>query len=181
MTKRIPWFERTWNLDFPAGQFREIIERLRGTPLRVAALVDPWPRDVLIARDGDMWSIQQNVGHLFDLEPLWSGRLDDFLSKTPVMRGADLANKKTNAADHNDKPIQEVLDAFAESRASLVARLEALGPEVFAWTSDHPRLRAPMRLVDLCFFTAEHDDYHLVRITQLGRLFTPNAAATGAQ
>ena len=30
-----------------------------------------------------------------------------------------------------------------------------------------PRLRTPMRLIDLGFFVAEHDDHHLARITEL--------------
>jgi hypothetical protein len=29
----------------------------------------------------------------------------------------------------------------------------------------------PMRLVDMVFFQAEHDDYHLARISELMRLF----------
>jgi hypothetical protein len=35
----------------------------------------------------------------------------------------------------------------------------------------HPRLNQPMRVVDLLFFVAEHDDYHLARISELIREF----------
>jgi predicted short-subunit dehydrogenase-like oxidoreductase (DUF2520 family) len=34
-------------------------------------------------------------------------------------------------------------------------------------TSLHPRLKRPMRLIDLCFFVAEHDDHHLAIATRL--------------
>jgi hypothetical protein len=35
----------------------------------------------------------------------------------------------------------------------------------------HPRLQQPMRVVDMAFFVAEHDDHHLARMTQLARMF----------
>jgi len=31
----------------------------------------------------------------------------------------------------------------------------------------HPRLQQPMRVLDLAFFVAEHDDHHLAHITRL--------------
>ena len=33
----------------------------------------------------------------------------------------------------------------------------------------HPRLGTPMRLIDLAFFVAEHDDHHLAQITFLSK------------
>jgi len=33
----------------------------------------------------------------------------------------------------------------------------------------HPRLRQPMRMVDLAYFLSDHDDYHLARTGQLMR------------
>jgi hypothetical protein len=35
------------------------------------------------------------------------------------------------------------------------------------FTSLHPRLKVPMNVIDLAYFVAEHDDYHLVRISEL--------------
>jgi len=46
-----------------------------------------------------------------------------------------------------------------------------LEPESFARVAIHPRLNIPMRLVDMLYFQAEHDDYHLARISELVRLF----------
>jgi hypothetical protein len=37
-----------------------------------------------------------------------------------------------------------------------------------AW---HPRLKVRIRVLDLVFFIAEHDDHHLARISELKRLF----------
>jgi hypothetical protein len=36
-------------------------------------------------------------------------------------------------------------------------------------TGIHPRLKQPMRLIDMCLFVAEHDDHHLMRMTVLAR------------
>ena len=49
----------------------------------------------------------------------------------------------------------------------LVRRLEQLDADRFGQTAIHPRLEQPMRIVDLIYFMAEHDDYHLARITEL--------------
>ena len=46
----------------------------------------------------------------------------------------------------------------------------------------HPRLLVTMRLVDLCHFTAEYDDYHLARISELSKLLLalgPNTVTIG--
>ena len=50
-----------------------------------------------------------------------------------------------------------------------VARLDSLEAEVFGRIALHPRLNVQMRLVDMLFFQAEHDDYHLTRISELLR------------
>jgi hypothetical protein len=46
-------------------------------------------------------------------------------------------------------------------------RLEAVESKALTHTAQHPRMRTPMTLVDHAFFVAEHDDYHLARITEL--------------
>ena len=48
--------------------------------------------------------------------------------------------------------------------------LEGADASALERTARHPRLGTPMRLIDIAFFTAEHDDHHLARITELLRL-----------
>jgi malonyl-CoA O-methyltransferase len=167
-----PWFERTFNFDFPTAKFPEILERLRGTPIRVAEWIAGLDADVLTRRDDHGWSIQENIGHLADLEALGLGRLDDFDRDAEVLRAADLSNRATNEANHNLAPVEFVLGEFRRGRGLLIERLEQLEPERYGQTSIHPRLNQPMRIVDFLLFTAEHDDYHLARIGQLVRKFT---------
>ncbi|MCZ6653414.1 MAG: DinB family protein [Planctomycetota bacterium] len=169
MSERVAWTERTFDFDFPDGLYREFMERLRGTPVRVEELIRSVPADRLTACPDQGWSIQQNVGHLLDLEPLVMTRLDEYDAGAAVLHAADMSNRKTNQAGHNDKSIESILSAFAEARAELVRRLESLAPARFGQTALHPRLNQPMRIVDMMYFQAEHDDYHLARITELNQ------------
>jgi hypothetical protein len=105
-----------------------------------------------------------------DLDELHDGRLDDFLAGTPVLRAADMTNRKTHEADYNRRPIAELLANFRRERERFVARLDAWDPGLVSLTAIHPRLQQPMRVIDMAFFTAEHDDHHLARMTELRSL-----------
>jgi hypothetical protein len=80
-----------------------------------------------------------------------------------------MSNRKTFEADHNQLPIENILNNFRRERTELVTRLDDLSSDTFARAAHHPRLNVSMRLVDMLFFQAEHDDYHLARISELIR------------
>src|SRR5690606_15396256 len=122
---------------------------------------------ILTVRLDDKWSILENIGHLIDLEPLWQGRLDDFLEGRTELRPADLQNTKTHQAGHNTTPPAELLQNFRRVREETVAKIRPLGEEIIFRTALHPRLKTPMRLMDSFLFVAEHDDHHLARITEI--------------
>ena len=163
------WFERKFDFSFPVELYPEIIERLRGTPARVEERVRDVPPALLTRRDGDKWSIQENIGHLLDLDELFAGRFEDYEHGLERLRAADLLNQKTHQAQHNSRPVEEILREFRRARLALVARLESQPPEYFRRTALHPRLNTPMRVTDLLYFVAEHDDHHLARISELLR------------
>jgi uncharacterized damage-inducible protein DinB len=167
MTARVAWIDRRFSFDFPSDVYPELMERLRGTPARLDERVRPLPRNILTVRDGVKWSIQEHAGHVMDLEELWAGRIDDFMSDTETLRAADLTNQKTHEANHNSRDVEAILAGFRVQRLALIKRLEGLTPEDFGRTARHPRLAQPMRLCDSMYFAAEHDDYHLARITEL--------------
>ena len=171
MTARIKWTDRKFDFSFPAGLFPEMIERVRGTPVRLEERVGLLPPEILRRREDERWSIQENAGHLLDLESLVRQRLDEYLANATALHAADMTNRKTYESHHNDAAISSILAAFREQRLQLVARLDSLAPEIFAQAAHHPRLNVPMRLVDMLFFQAEHDDFHLARISELRRLF----------
>jgi hypothetical protein len=114
--------------------------------------------------------MQENAGHLLDLESLVSQRVDEYLAGDTTLHAADMSNRKTYEATHNDVPVGSILTAFRAARHELVERLESLDADVFAHSALHPRLQVQMRLVDMLFFQAEHDDYHLARISELKKI-----------
>lgn len=165
---RLPWIERKWIFDYPVEVFPDILERLRGLPPRVEDMVRRVPDDVLAKRQREgTWSIKENIGHLIDTEKLPMQRIDEFLSGAPVLVAADMSNRATHEANHNDRPISDLLGGLRHGRRALMDKLDALSDGDFARTSKHPRLGTPMRLVDLCLFTADHDDYHVARMREL--------------
>jgi uncharacterized damage-inducible protein DinB len=163
------WTDRRFTFDLPEELFPEIVERLRGTPARIEDKVRPLSPALLTRRNGEAWSIQEHIGHLLDLDELHKGRLDDFLAGAAVLRPADVRNPRTWEAQHNERPIAEILSAFRGERERFVARLDAWDRSLLSRTSLHPRLNQPMRVIDMAFFTAEHDDHHLARMTELAR------------
>lgn len=167
---RIKWVDRRFEFSFPVELYPEYLERIRGTPARVAdRLAGVSPR-ILTRRSGKRWSVQEHAGHLADLdEAIFLPRLDEYDRGLPTLRAADMTNRATEAAQHNAQTLDQVVERFRATRAAILRRLEPLGQESFARTARHPRLDMPMRLVDLVYFQAEHDDYHLASITELLR------------
>lgn len=167
MAERRRWFDRQFEPGVSEDNFPGIVERVRGTPARIADLVRPVRPEVLVDSADGSWSIQENVGHLLDLEPLWLGRLDDLLAGAERLRPADLENRRTHEAGHNAAEMDTLLSQFRDARMRTVARLEQTSDESLRHTSLHPRLEQDMTVVDLFNFVAEHDDHHLARISEI--------------
>ncbi len=167
MISPTPWFERKFDFNFPVSQFPIILERLRGTAARLEFMLQEIPGKKLNRKDGDHWSIKEQVGHLYDLEDLWYGRIEDFLAGKELLRTADLNNTKTKEADHNSKNIQQLIQQFSKARNKLIQKVEEIDAATASRTALHPRLLQPMRLIDSLFFVAEHDDHHLAAIRNL--------------
>ena len=167
MAERIQWFSRKFAFDVEPWAYPNIVERVRGTPARIEERLRGVDRATLTRRVDDRWSIQENAGHLLDLESLWALRLDDFERGAERLSPADLQNRKTHDAGHNAASLADILKQFRVAREANVRRLEAYDEKFIARTALHPRLEQPMRVIDLMFFVAEHDDHHLATISQL--------------
>jgi uncharacterized damage-inducible protein DinB len=165
-----PWFQRKFTFDLPLSRLPNILERLRGSPARIEERVRVLPAAALQARFDGKWSIQENVGHLCDLEPLWIRRAEQVLAREPELAVADLTNRLTDDAHHNDAPLDHILKHLRALRLRFVSIMEGASGTALENAARHPRLGTPMRLVDIAFFTAEHDDHHLARITELMKL-----------
>lgn len=165
--KKTAWFNRKFPPIEDNGMLPSIIERLSGTPVRVEAIVGRLEPALLVSKPGGKWSIKEEIGHLSDLEPLWLGRLDDFVNGLAELRVTDLTNQKTHTANHNATDVRILLQRFREHRQRLVDKLIQLNDEELTGVSLHPRLKTPMRIVDLAYFVAEHDDHHLANIREI--------------
>jgi hypothetical protein len=170
MVERLEWIKRRFSFELPLGMYANVVERVRGTPARLEDLTRGLAREVLTRRDGDKWSMQEQAGHLLDLEDLGMRRLDDFEAGRDPLVAADMENRKTHEANHNANTIGNILGAFRKERMAFVRRLDDYDEAFVQRTALHPRLQVRIRLIDLVFFIAEHDDHHLARISELRRL-----------
>lgn len=171
MIEHLEWFKRQFVFELPLGMYANVVERVRGTPARLEDLMGGLSREVLTRRDGDKWSIQEQAGHLLDLEELGLKRLDDYEAGRDRLTAADLTNRKTHEANHNANTIKNILAQFRADRTAFVARLDLYDEAFVQRAALHPRLNLPMRVIDLAFFIAEHDDHHIARISELKRKF----------
>jgi hypothetical protein len=172
-----PWVERTFTFDFPPAKLPELIGRVCGTPARIEEIVRGLDGKALATNDGQGWSIQENIGHLLDLEYLALGRIDQIVRGERDLIAADMENRVMREANHNARDINELLAAFRVERAKVVARFEQVDEKDWEKSGIHPRLKIPMRIVDLAYFVAEHDDYHIARIRQLARAESSTSSA----
>lgn len=171
MVDRIEWLKRQFSFELPVWMYGNVLARVRGTPARLEDLVRGLPPEILTRRDNDKWSIQEQAGHLLDLEPLGMGRLDDYEAGRDALQAADTSNRRTHEADHNAGAIEDILAAFRRERTEFVSRMDAYDEAFIERTALHPRLSMHIRPIDLAYFIAEHDDHHLARISELRRLF----------
>lgn len=164
MPEITPWFTRSFPFPISAKLIPNLASRLRGTPARLEELLRGIAPEPMTAKPNGSWSIQEHVGHLGDIEPLWLLRVEDYVTGASELTPTDLQNKKTDAANHNAQSLEEILRRFRDTRAALVRRIES--PDIQGLTKNipHPRLRMPMGLADHLYFVAEHDDHHLASI-----------------
>jgi len=167
MISPTPWIERSFNFDFSAGLYPCLLERLRGTPARIEEMVHGVDDRLLSKKPNAGWSVKEQIGHLMALEALHEGRLDDFIAGKQILREADMTNKDTETSNHNEKSAETLLKNFRRARSNFVLRLENADDSLIQSSSLHPCLKILMRMVDMVYFTCEHDDHHLAKIRSL--------------
>jgi uncharacterized damage-inducible protein DinB len=161
------WFERKFEFSFPVELRPNLCARLRGTPARLEEALRGRSHEILTVKAQGIWTAQEHAGHMLDLEELWLTRMEDYVAGSEWLTVADLKNRKTDEADYNSRPLEQILTDFRAARGTLLKRVEELDAALFARSIPHPRLKTPMRLVDHLYFVAEHDDHHLARIWEL--------------
>jgi len=165
--KRTNWFDRKFSPIDDNGILPCIIERLEGTPARLTEKMKQVSQTILSVSKDHKWSIKREIGHLIDLEPLWLERAKEIIAGEPDLKKADLTNTKTHEADHDERELAALIADFSTHRQYLVQLLKALKDADLDKAAKHPRLGTPMKIIDLAYFVAEHDDHHLAQITFL--------------
>jgi uncharacterized damage-inducible protein DinB len=155
------WFERSFDLNFDVAQFHSIYGRLKEAPDKLRQAAAGLSEKHLVAKPGGKWSVKEQAAHLALMEPLWRTRFMDIKQRKPVLTVADLNNRATTDGGFNVRPIEELLQRFSAERAQTLLFLDGIDTGDKESTSLHPRLKQPMRIVDLAYFVAEHDDHHL--------------------
>ena len=118
---RVKWTDRRFNFDFPAGIYPEMIERIRGTPARLEDLLAGLLPDTLTAQFDGRWSMQENAGHLLDLESLVSQRIDEYVAGNLTLHAADMSNRKTHDANYTKSRLTRSSKHFARRDTKLFA------------------------------------------------------------
>jgi uncharacterized damage-inducible protein DinB len=167
MIARTKWIERKFNFDYPPGMFPYYVERLRGTPVIIEEITGSLSENQLSEKINSAWSIKEHIGHLIDLEELHDKRIDQFLANMAILLPADMSNRKTNLANHNGTELKLLISNLRNVRNRFINRLEKLTDTDIIRTAMHPRLNKEMRLVDLVYFAAEHDNHHITIIREL--------------
>ena len=163
------WFEREFDLSFGPERYAVVYDQLKGAPGRLQAAVAGLPEEVLVAKPSGKWSIKEQAGHLSVMEPLWRVRFLDIRERRPVLTVADLNNMATTDAGFNAFSMEELLQRFVMEREKTMGLLDQIDALDLERTSLHPRLKQPMRVIDLAYFVAEHDEHHILIIKETGK------------
>ena len=161
------WFERSFSPITEQGLLAGIIERLWGTPIRLKEKTKGIDLLNIKKPQTGEWSVKKEIGHLIDLEPLWLGRIQDIIADKEYLSVADLENTKTHQTDYDSRVFTDLLAEFTLHRQQLIDLLRKVEAKDLSKHSKHPRLETPMKIVDLAYFVAEHDDHHLAKMNRL--------------
>ncbi len=145
------------------------LEKLRQTPLEVAALLQGLSEDAMNqpASDGG-WAIRNIVSHLRDAQGVISFRVDLFLqNEHPILESKAVFAWATN---ENERPplTREILETYKASRAEMLSKLDKI-PLAYWWrTGEHEEFGAVTLRQQVSYFAA-HEITHLPQIALLRR------------
>jgi uncharacterized damage-inducible protein DinB len=165
--KRQKWTDHIFNLGIDPGWTANVLTRVRDTEIRLKYYCKNLEDSQLSFKPEGAWSIKEHIGHLIDLEKLHHHRIKQFAALKTELSAADMSNAKTEAGDHNSRTLDALLTDFSKTRTDFITDFISLPDASLNHSALHPRLKIPMKPVDLLFFVAEHDDHHLATIIEI--------------
>jgi uncharacterized damage-inducible protein DinB len=166
-----PWIERKFDSELPTWMIPHILERLEGTPARVESKLKKYRSIATIRSPDGKWSIQEHAGHLADSDILSLKRFKEFAAGLNELTAADMTGRKTRETLYNQRAIDDILENLSRARKEILDLIVRQDESYFTRRALHPRLQRMMTPVDLMNFFAEHDDYHLAKMTELAAMF----------
>ena len=161
------WFDRKFDFNFGMELYGILLERLRSAPDSFMQITRMLPEEAHVFRHESKWTVRENIGHLQLLEPLWRIRFEEIKNGIPEMSPADVSNSATGRMNFNTFSLQELMNGFTHQRTKTIDFLNNLQETDFTKRSIHPRLQLPMRVIDLMYFVAEHDQHHLNAVANI--------------
>ena len=159
------WFPPVYWLE--ALDPAEALERLRQTPLEVAALIEGLTEEALNhpAEDGG-WAIRNVISHLRDAQGVLTFRIDLFLKEeTPVLESKAVFAWARNENERPSAP-REIFETYLSSRRDVIAKLEALPLAAWWRTGRHEEFGVVSIKQQVSYF-ASHELTHLPQIERL--------------
>ncbi len=160
--KRLDWFQRSFEFGQKPEMFPFLLERLDGAIARIEKKVRGKSNELLSTRFHDKWSIKQNIGHLAEVTQISTRRIDEMCEGVTTLSPAVFEPQ-----DYNPWPIERVLELFETTRQETLRKFRTLNEKQLTLGSMHPRLAVRLTPVDLAYFDAEHDDHHLLKISDI--------------
>lgn len=155
------WFDRKFEFNVTPGDMPAVISRLEATMELIRKGIEGLTNEQLENKPDGKWSVKEHIAHLAILEQLWRVRFEDIKTGKEVLSPADLENRATTQGDFNTHNISNLINWFEDERMRTVQILRSISDEDHQKSSLHPRLQKAMRIVDLAWFVAEHDEHHL--------------------
>lgn len=138
-----------------------LLERMLGSPHRIAALFRDRPLESLALRVDGVPSAMDHLAQLIHLDVRFQERIDDFMLRRPCLCSIRFAEQNELSAAQRDRSPGDVLEEFRLRRSLLVQRLRALDALALRHRALHPCSKASCTVVDMALWIAEHDDHNL--------------------
>jgi len=161
------WFPPVYWLE--ALNPTEALERLRQTPLEVAALIEGLTEEQMTRPPADGgWAIRNAVMHLRDAQGVIAFRVDLFLKEeNPVLESKAVFAWATNEAE---RPLstREIFETYQTSRREMIAKLESI-PFADWWRTGRHEEFGVVSIKQQVSYFASHELTHLPQIARLVR------------
>ncbi len=162
-----PWDQRTLAYGRSLEELPVLLERVLGTPARLADLTAHEPLERLSLRRQGRWSVLEHIGHLIHLQDRMDERVDDYAAQRACLCSIDLGDQERVLSGFTSRALGDVLQEFRLKRAYFVERVRSLDPGALRHQAQHPCRDQRMSVADMVLYLAEHDDHHLVLMRKL--------------